>query len=93
MQQVHNQLNKLQSYSLPGNRYIDLTLGPSGSTYTAPADGWFICSGNNGYSVLQKTSDLMTSVSQALPGNWFGAHTYIPVKKGGSGFCLSLQFN
>ena len=27
--------------SMPSNRYIDLTLGASGSTYTAPANGWF----------------------------------------------------
>ena len=27
--------------SKPSNRYIDLTLGASGSTYTAPANGWF----------------------------------------------------
>ena len=27
---------------MPSNRYIDLTLGASGTTYTAPADGWFI---------------------------------------------------
>ena len=36
-----HRVNKLQSYSLPGNQYIDLTLGASGSRYTAPADGWF----------------------------------------------------
>lgn len=27
--------------SKPSDRYIDLTLGASGSTYTAPANGWF----------------------------------------------------
>ena len=26
---------------MPSSRYIDLTLGASGSTYTAPANGWF----------------------------------------------------
>ena len=26
--------------SFPSNKYIDLTLGASGSTYTAPTDGW-----------------------------------------------------
>jgi hypothetical protein len=25
----------------PSNRYVDLTLGASGTTYTAPANGWF----------------------------------------------------
>ena len=29
------------SASMPSNKYIDLTLGASGSSYTAPADGWF----------------------------------------------------
>lgn len=29
------------SWSMPSGRYIDLTLGASGSTYTAPANGWF----------------------------------------------------
>ena len=35
--------NKVQAAeaSMPSNRYIDLTLGASGSTYTAPANGWF----------------------------------------------------
>ena len=27
--------------SMPSDKYIDLTLGASGSTYTAPANGWF----------------------------------------------------
>lgn len=30
--------------SMPSNSYIDLTLGASGSTYTAPADGYIIFS-------------------------------------------------
>ena len=37
---VRNRLNKLQSYSLPSDYKIDLTLGTSGTRYTAPADGW-----------------------------------------------------
>ena len=31
----------ISALSFPSNRYIDLTLGASGSTYTAPANGWF----------------------------------------------------
>lgn len=27
--------------AMPSDKYIDLTLGASGATYTAPADGWF----------------------------------------------------
>lgn len=32
---------KMAHNAMPSNTYIDLTLGASGSTYTAPADGWF----------------------------------------------------
>ena len=39
--QRHN-LNKLQSYSLPSNQYVNLTLGVSGTEYVAPADGWIL---------------------------------------------------
>lgn len=28
-------------YSMPSNTYISLTIGTAGSSYTAPADGWF----------------------------------------------------
>ena len=31
----------LSSMSMPSNKYINLTLGASGNTYTAPANGWF----------------------------------------------------
>ena len=31
----------LSGLGMPSNRYIDLTLGASGSNYTAPANGWF----------------------------------------------------
>lgn len=41
---LNHRVNKLQSYSLPSNKYIDLTLGESGSKYTAPADGYFTLS-------------------------------------------------
>lgn len=33
--------NVLAGMGMPSNRYIDLTLGASGTTYTAPANGWF----------------------------------------------------
>lgn len=31
----------IASYAMPSSTYEDLTLGASGSTYTAPANGWF----------------------------------------------------
>ena len=36
---------KITNWSFPSDKYIDLTLGASGATYTAPADGWVIQEG------------------------------------------------
>jgi hypothetical protein len=36
-----NDKSTISGWGMPSNRYIDLTLGASGSTYTAPANGWF----------------------------------------------------
>lgn len=35
---------KMAGAGMPSNTYIDLTLGASGSSYTAPANGWVLCS-------------------------------------------------
>lgn len=37
----YNDKSTISGWGMPSNRYIDLTLGASGSTYTAPANGWF----------------------------------------------------
>lgn len=31
----------VSSWTMPSNKYIDLSVGASGTTYTAPANGWF----------------------------------------------------
>lgn len=44
------------SLAMPSSKYIDLTLGASGSTYTAPANGWILCTLSvqaNGYIRVQ----------------------------------------
>lgn len=35
---------EISSWGMPSDRYIDLTLGASGSSYTAPANGWYTIS-------------------------------------------------
>ena len=73
---------------MPSNKYIDLTLGASGSTYTAPANGWVrfaykVTSQGGWGSLVNNTNNLWT----ALPGNYYtgGVHSvFVPVKKGDS---------
>ena len=44
-EQLATKTNMLQASGagMPSNKYINLTLGASGSSYTAPANGWFYC--------------------------------------------------
>ena len=65
---------------MPSSRYINLTLGASDSTYTAPANGWFeFGSGATGViQLINSTKDIgMTSITQT-----YGVRTFVPVEKG-----------
>ena len=85
MQSAQNhRLNKLQSYSLPSAQYINLTLGASGSTYTAPADGWFAVSKTSGgtgkyIGLVNRTSGCEIETYPNANNN--NAKLLIPVKK------------
>lgn len=68
--------------SMPSSRYIDLTLGASGTTYTAPANGWFTLnftsSGTNGFIAMYAR---IAASSTANSGR-YGITAGIPVAKG-----------
>lgn len=70
------------SWSMPSGTYVDLTLGTSGATYTAPANGWFSFSkqtnGTNQYLSI-KTDLLGTEVK--APNSGSGLTTFMPVRK------------
>lgn len=79
-----NQAKILMSgMGMPSSTYVDLTLGASGATYTAPANGWFSFSkqtnGTNQYLSI-KTDLLGTEVK--APSSGSGLTTFIPVRKG-----------
>ena len=66
---------------MPSSRYIDLTLGASGSTYVAPANGWVYIKLDNhsGWTQLRNESAgklLIAAVLNAYAG------MYLPVKRG-----------
>lgn len=65
--------------AMPSNKYINLTLGASGTTYTAPADGYFTIFASVAKSVRLDA----LAVSCTLPDTEKGiTGAHVPVKKG-----------
>ena len=82
----YNDKSTISGWSMPSSRYIDLTLGANGSTYTAPANGYYCLYGNGGIkgdfaiNLENVTSHFRECI---LGNNWADwVSTYIPVKKG-----------
>lgn len=68
---------------MPSNKYVDLTLGASGSTYTVPANGYLT------YALSASSNDMWFELTGSLGtgsyggGNTtYGYHGFMPVKKG-----------
>ena len=61
-------VDKNSSWGFPSNRYIDLELGASGSTYTAPANGYFCWNGivKNSYVILTIGATDVSNVDNAM---------------------------
>lgn len=85
--------SKLSSYAMPNDKYIDLTVGASGSTYTAPANGYFTFSVKSSSTsvayytgaILPSNSDVAILRSQGwIPSNASNnnARGFLPCKKG-----------
>lgn len=69
--------------AMPSNRYMGLTLGTSGSSYTAPADGivQIVISEPSSYAEIATDQQSM-STTVSVAGGW--ARAFLPVKKGQS---------
>ena len=71
--------------SMPSSRYSSLTLGASGTYYTAPANGYYVinktASATNQYVYLYIESSGMSTIS-FVPATNNIARAYIPVKAG-----------
>ena len=67
--------------AMPSNKVIDLTVGASGTTYTAPADGYFTVkatlSSSSGY--VELSADVQGFGSR---GSASGCYCFIPCRKG-----------
>lgn len=72
----------LSGLGMPSKRYIDLTLGASEATYTAPANGWFnLITQGLTYLDMYRTNDRFGSISN--PNNGY-ARKFVPIQKGQS---------
>ena len=74
--------SNLSGLSIPSNRYIDLTLGASDSTYTAPSNGWFYVYGVSGGIAFINTSKNNYTLTISDIAKFYGAHGIFPVAKG-----------
>lgn len=75
----------IASYAMPSNKYIDLTLGASGATYTAPASGYVAIakrpSAANQYCYLEnQTADFSFGGYATVSG--YDTNIFLPVSKG-----------
>lgn len=73
-------------WAMPSDTYDDLTLGASGASYQAPANGWYYVSkvsGTSGrYVSIRNATTQMNSVTVLSSGNNQWLESNLPVKKG-----------
>lgn len=78
---VNNKI--ITSLSMPSSKYIDLTLGASGTTYTAPANGWIaiskVSTAAHQYLCIYR-SHFRTQVHSTTKDQYLEA--YAPIRKG-----------
>lgn len=82
----------ISGWGMPSNKYIDLTLGASISTYTAPANGWFyfakVSGIINAYIELQNISVRDNFGTQCRANSTTGIlYVCLPAKKGDTVRC------
>lgn len=87
-----NDSSWLSGLGMPSSKYIDLTLGASGSTYTAPANGWieFVkqSTGAQYFQFANNTSGWFNNISTPDSGQYLSI--FAPVYRGDS---FKLEYN
>lgn len=82
----------MANMAMPSSTYVDLTLGASGTTYTAPADGW-VCFSKAG---LNSTEAISLFNRSTISGTQLGTraigkttlHVFVPASKGDEVSCV-----
>ena len=86
--EVNTKIDKstISGWSMPSSRYIDLTLGADGTTYVAPANGYFYVKKNSTsgqyiwFRLYNSTNTVMDITFWGSNNGFIGA--FIPVSKG-----------
>ena len=76
------------SWAMPSNRYDTLTIGASGATYTAPANGYFVGWSNNFLEMRYEVYGV--GIFLATQSGVSGGHGFLPVKKGD---VITIEYN
>ena len=83
-------VNTVNSYSrpelagmgMPSSNYINLTLGATGATYVAPANGWFHATGTTSDALNQLNFYNGTLSTSTTAPSGYGSRLILPVNKG-----------
>lgn len=84
---IPNNSDLISGYSMPSDRYVDLELGASGTTYTAPANGWFTfnkLSGATGKVIVLSNLACNMGTTCTASGSNQTLRAFVPAKKGQS---------
>ncbi|MBQ0113212.1 MAG: hypothetical protein KBT03_08805, partial [Bacteroidales bacterium] len=76
-------MSYISGLGIPSDRYIELSVGASYSTYTAPANGWvclYASNTSNANATVTIKNGKMTTISHGSNGEWDCA-TICPVRK------------
>jgi hypothetical protein len=79
--------NTIADLAMPGSYYEDLTIDVTGTSYTAPNNGWFIIGIDNstdGIQAFNNNTNLgytATPLATSLPSATFGSILSVPCKK------------
>jgi hypothetical protein len=74
--------NEASGLGMPSGKYINLTLGASGTNYTAPANGWFYLSGTSANANQYVAMGGDVAMNNISTGSGQLIQVYIPILKG-----------
>ena len=86
----YNEKEEITTWAFPSGKYKDLTLGASGATYTAPADGWYcLYMGANAaaqYAAFRYSTGSYNSLyhREYAPASGNAVEAIFPAAKGGT---------